>query len=370
MKGKSFILIVALVIFCTAANGFDIRSIPEMKELSSSEYGKSLLQTISLNLENGGSIQQILDLLNDLLSKLNQDQKNSDDAWVIEKKRLVDLIEEIQAKILELNKQLDAAKGEKARLEGLIKQAVDNLEQYNKQRSADQEEIANITEKRAKDKAEFSKSQDEHKLVIEAIDQVVEELSKLVGSISGEDKPEHVKEIEQEKRDRLAHAFLQITKDKEQANLFLQIATQADQDALKHLLELLAQLKEHLIRSGNADSQSEADSKERFEQLSKNLTDDIASLEQAIDRQEKNKKDYEEKLAAVNKTITDLEDLLKEKKNLLDLTQTELKTKEKQYNDDKTHRDQERVVILRLIKIVEDRLSKMSDFLKTKVGGY
>lgn len=370
MRSHSVILMIVLVAV-SMANAFEFTSFAEVKELRATRYGNSLIETVSLALQNNGSIASVQKLLDELLGKLVADQKDADEAWAKESKRLLDKIENLKQRIVELKDQLAKKQEELEKYQNLVKAAERNLKQYREQLEHSQNALKELEEKRAKDAADYKQSQSDHTDVINAIDAVVVELSKLIGSVAGKGRYQHIEENATEKRDSgkfLQEKFRKITRDELEANLFVQMATQADQDALKKLIELLVQLKDSTAKSLADDAESERKSIESYNKLKASLSEDIERLGKAIAEQEANLKTYQERVEKLQAEIAALEKLLKETEDELRATEKEYEEKKAQYLAEKAERESEGTVIRRLQGIVKRRLENMSNFLRSNTG--
>ena len=370
MRNQSVFLLIVLVAV-SMVNAFEFTSFAEVKELRSTQYGNNLIETISLALDNnGGKIDEIKQLLNDLLFQLNKDQKDADEAWEKESKRLEALIADLKERIVKLKAEISELEADQAVYEAKRDQAIANLEQYQTQLARNIQALAELKEKREKDEAEFKQSQSDHTDVINAIDAVVEELNKLIGSVSGKGKYDHIQENAAEQRDSLKKSFLQVTRDEQEANLFVQMATQADQDALRKLIDLLINVRDSTRKSLNDDVQHEKESLETYTKLVESLEADNKNLADNIEVQTKNRDTYIKRVEDDKAKIASLTKLLQETLAELEQTEKEPASKKAQYLADKAERDSERTVINRLIGIVQRKLENMSKFLRSNTGGY
>jgi hypothetical protein len=370
MRSYNVILFVALVTF-SFSNAFEFTNLAEVKELRSSAYGNSLIETISLTLDNQGSIADVQKLLTDLEYKLNQDQEKADQEWTKEKNELDRKIEQLGTEITGLERTISTDKEELAAKEDLAKTARENIEQFNKQKLSNKAAYEKNEEKRVKDIAEFKASSQEHTDVVNAVGEVIKELQKLKGSISGEGKPAHVEDIAAETRDqayKLQNSFVQVTRDETEALIFAQMATSADQDALNKLLKLLDEIRESAKQSLNDDESFEQNSKKLYEQLKSNLNNDNTALDKNIEDQDKNLKEYEKRIDDLKVKISENEKLLENKKKEKEETIKIRTDKENQYNQDKQERERELKVIKQLQSIVEKRLQNMSKFLRSETS--
>ena len=371
MRSHNVLLLIALVTF-SFSNAFEFTNLAEVKELRSSTYGNSLIETISLTLANAGSIDEVKKLLNDLLYKLNKDQEYSDKAWDKLNKKLLAKIAKLKKEIEDLETQIALDESEKKKYEGLRDEARKNLKQYRAQLAHNQEALKSNEINRKNDIEEYKKSVQEHNDVINAIEAVVKQLRKLIGSISGAGKPSHVTETAAETRDReyLKKSFVQLTQDEEEAMLFVEMATTADQYALKKLIALLNELSDSSKKSLNDDEAHEARSLKTYTKLKNALNEDNKNLESAITAQKKNLARYKSEIARLAKKIAEEKKLLESKKIEKKTTEKQRQDAENQYISDKAERASEKKIITRLQKIVDERLANMSKFLRSNTGAF
>jgi len=365
MKFINTFLVIALLSF-SFSNAFEFASFAEVNEINASPYGKSLLETISMTLEHKGNVGEVQRLLSDLLFKLNQDQERDTDAWNKENARLKAKIAKLTGEIEQLRLEILKLVAERTKYEKLRDKAAENLVQYKQQKARNLKSLAQNEERRNADAAEFRKSQSEHTDVLNAIDAVVSELQLLVGSVSGGARPQHVRQNAEELRD-LKKSFLQLTKDEEQARAFIEMATKADQDAVRGLIDSLMKIKRSTQRSYNDDNEHEKRSVEAFNALRTLLTNDNQQLDRMIDQETQNHKTYVNRVNALVKKIAETRALRRSKKAEKKATEEERAAKEKRYNDDKAQRDEERRVIQRIQEIVAKRLANMSKYLDSQI---
>jgi chromosome segregation ATPase len=321
----------------------------------------------------GGSIDNIQNLLEDLLMKLINDQKKSDADWAKEKARLDNRIATLENEISRLKTEIAKLNKEKQDNESKRDVSKKNIDQYTGQKNQDQTTLNELTVRRKTDRTNYESSVKEHGAIIGAIDQVIASLAKLRGSVSGIGRPTHVGATANENRDAswkagVKKSFIEIVGDDEEANAFVELATEADQAALEKLVSLLNSIQRNTKKSLADDESSEAQSIASFNKLKTSLEGDILSLEALLKRQQVNLDAYIKKINELTLTINIRVSLLHSRELELKNTTNERVTKENQYNADKAHRTQEKATIQRLQKIVKDRIATMSKFLRSNVS--
>jgi len=226
--------------------------------------------------------------------------------------------------------------------------------------------------KRNMDKAIYNDNVYNHQNLLMALDQVMIALKKLKGSISGIGIPAHMVKIAAEKRDfdwKKEHggALLQIF-SKEDIDNFVQVATEADQEGLSKLLGLLEQLRRATAKSLSDDDEMEKRSARDYKVLRNQLSADIEKLESTLIKQKRNLVAYKSLRNSLKVEITEKTNLRKKNEEFLKQT-IKLRHEEwMKYEDEKRQRNREKSIISRLQKIVNERLAKMSDFIKKRVN--
>jgi hypothetical protein len=363
------------VLFAVSAFSFDLSSFVELGEIKNDPVGKSLIETISMSLEKtqGGKIENIQALLDDLLVKLINDQKASDVAWGKENTRLSTKIRNLEVEIAKLQGEIAGLRKEKVSFQRRRANAQRNIAQYTAQRIANTNTLNDLTLRRKQDKANYRASQRDHSAIIGAIDQVVANLRKLQGSVAGIGKPVHVGAITHERRDArwkagIKKSFVEIVGNDEEASAFAELATEADQDALAKLMALLNRINLNVKKSMSDDEAYEKESRTTYKRLKVTLTKDNAILTRSLAKQNANLTRYIKKINELTVTIKIRNDLLRSRQQELKNTKTERLNKEARYNSAKKKRNQEKNIIHRLQRIVRDRLARMSQFLKAGVN--
>lgn len=372
MRSKNVILLCVLF---AVAYSFDLSSFVELGDIKNDPVGKSLIETISMSMEKtqGGKIENIQSLLDQLLAKLIQDQKSCDINWGKEKAALQARIRTLEVEISKLEAEIAALRKERVSYRQRKARAEANIKQYTAQHTANANALNSLTLKRRQDKANYQASLRDHSAVIAAIEQVVANLVKLRGSISGIGKPAHVGSVAQERRDAkwkrgIRTKFAEIVGSDEEAAAFAELATEADQDALERLIALLNRIATNVRKSLADDQAYEQESRVTYKKLKVTLQKDNAVLTASLAKQRANLDTYIKKINSLTLTIKIRRDLLRARRSELAQTKKTLIEKEARYQRDKKKRAQENAIIRKLQRIVKDRLARMSQFLRSKAN--
>ena len=325
--------------------------------LNKSEFGRNL-KTTFLETAKGGNVEEIVKFLDELLAQLKGDQESDDSQWAKLKRELEDLINSLNLTISEKEALVEKLEGEKLSYEDLLRQALANIVQYNDHISSNNAQVAALEERRKKDSAENASSETEHAAVVDAINEVVAELRKLEGSISGDNRPEQIEALESETRDRNWSAT--------QAS-FLQMATKLDQEALASLIEKLESIRDSVEASRAADAEHERQSAADFEALTNALQTESGAIRNNLNEQEKNRDAYDAKIKFLTGEINRLNSELEAHRIELKNTQERRLVEEQNYNRTRDERAAENTTVNKLKTVVEERLNKMSKYLRSNV---
>lgn len=372
MRQTNILLFFALMAIHIAVK-IDFASFVEFSDLKGDSYAESLVQTINTALEQkGGRIENIQDLLTELYNKLVADQKKSDSQWRKRESSLNKTITETTSTIFRLEGELAVAKRRLAHTISNIKKAERNIVQYTKQRNQNLHMIQQLQIRRRNDHSIFLANQQSHQTLIITVEQVLSELRKLRNSVSGRNRPSHVSQIGEEKRDagwlrKNRRSLIQVFSEADVQN-FIQVATEADQNSLSKLIDLLATLKRSAQKSLADDDESERVSRKTFKNLMAKLNNDVASLNIALLKQRKNLQSYKRLRTQLKVEIKDKSILKKKNEEFLAQTINIRRVEKLKYESDKRQRNREKKIIAKLQKIVSQRLANMKDFLRSKVN--
>lgn len=372
MRSTNVLLILVLLSVQVFTVKFDFSSFVELSDLKGDSYAESLIQTINTALANkGGRIEAIQDLLVQLLDKLIADQNTADAQWKKREAELNKTIHDTQELIDKLAAQI--AKAQKSLAETITKigKANVNIKQYSAQLTNDQAMVQTLHLKRNSDAAIYKQNVQNHQDLILALDAVIRELSKLRGSISGNGRPAHVDELSQEKRDQAwkkSHPALLEVFSESDLTSFAQVATEADQDALSKLIDMLAALKRSTQKSLADDDSNEEDSVKHFKLALTRLQSDITLLNATLKRQRENLAKYLRLKVSLQTEIRDKSALKAKNEKFLAQTKEIKRQEGLKYEADKRARNREKEIIRKLQKIVDQKLARMKEFLRKRVN--
>jgi hypothetical protein len=320
----------------------------------------------------GGKIESIQNLITELYTKLLLDQKHSDKDWYERERFLNNTIYDTNALILRLSEQIAAGQKKLALTNSKIARAEKNVKEYSTQYTQERAMVVNLQIKRNMDHAIYKDNVYNNQNLLLALDQVMIALRKLRGSLAGLDRPSHVREGRSESRDRSwkkehGSALMQIFSEDDIAS-FIMVATEADQDGLAKLLDLLEKLKRSAEKSLIDFDQDEKDSLKAYNFLHQKLRFDIEKLEGIIRRQERNLKAYISYRNSLIVEINEKTNLRKKNQEFLNQTVETRRVESLRYEADKRARNREKLIIKKLEKIVNEKLAKMNAFVRGSVN--
>ncbi len=160
---------------------------------------------------------------------------------------------------------------------------------------------------------------------------------------------------------------MQISQDEAEVQAFVELATEADQNALRNLINHIRRIRESTQKSYNDDVAHEKRSVSAYKQLKELLESDNRKLERMIVQETANHKLYVKRVAELIVKIAQTRKLRKAKIAEKKATIAERLAKKKRYLADKAQRDEERRVIKRIDEIVKRRLANMSKYLANSI---
>jgi DNA repair exonuclease SbcCD ATPase subunit len=361
-------MFLTFIVVLSSTCAFEFTNLLEVQALKKTKYASNLIETLNLSLANKGNVDEIKDLLNQILKELEDDQTKATTVWRELDAKLAAAIKVLKERIAELTIEIAETRKEISKYEKKKADAELNLKQYQDQLAANHENISRIKKEREEDKANTKKSQSDHTDVINVLDEVIAKMSEMIGSVAGVGKFEHINATEAEIRD-MTTKFMQIANNnEEEATILMELATSANQDALKKLISLLQTIQASAKKSLSDDLEADANSEENAKTLIASLEADNENLEKLVIKQTANLRKYETILAELK---VKLEALIVEKKlkteQLLEKTKQREEAKEA-YEKEKMERAEDKTVVIKLRRIFLEKVENMSKLLKGKLA--
>jgi chromosome segregation ATPase len=339
----------AFVTLCLAAlvTGISLRS-PNMVSLSkidASPYGRQLLDTVSLQVRSGASVDRIVELLDELASGLREEQSQDDALNVTRQNECDTEIEAYHNTIAYTQSEIDDAERLLGEYYPDLEETIAELETKEKEIESLTKEIDDLEADYRADLADYNDRVADHKDAITSLQSVLDELYPMVGSEAGEGIHDNSKRIEAE----------------EKAGVLLQ--TKADQATLERIIELLEETKENLETGIEDENGQQSEADQDYSELHADMTRTLADLNTA-------KNSLAEHKAHLESEIAQEEERKERNTRERDAAQEALEAKEKiceewrqKYFSDSAKRSDELDLIQQVREIFTEELSDVNEYL-------
>lgn len=359
------LIIMTLTIGLTTS--IDFASLNEIQSLKQNSFASSLIETISLSLSASKSddATEVLTMLNNLKDQLKSDQASDDKVFEAKNTEFEEHIKKLSDEITQLTNEIKNLEARIAELASLIAKAKENILSFENRIVSLEKSLSQMKDTFESDKKYLQEKIAALRVLNVKLGDVVAKLRGMVGSVSGQNKFNHIEATATEKRDmewsakNAAKSFLQIKKalPEEYASL-MELTLNADQGALNKLIEILGKITEDVVREIAAKEQYVVNMENTYNELKTQMDNEVELNKKAKAKQEENKVAYENEKGAKEKEKADKEArraaLENEKKINLDL-QAQLKNTHDKEQQDRT---KEVEIVNVLIGIVERRLVK------------
>jgi len=357
--------LVILVITIGLSKSIDFASIKEIQQLKQNSFASSLIETISLTLSSnkGDDANDVLTMLGNLKKQLQDDQVSDDNLFNAKNAEFDDHIKKLDDEIQILSNAIEVLTARIAELTNLIAQAVANIQDFTNRITTLEMRIKELNETHVKDLEYYNNKVDNLAKLHPKLLSVVDTLKRMVGSVSGVDIYSHINKTDSELRDiqwreeQAKKSFLQIRHEipEEYSNL-LEMTVQADQKALNKLIEIINKIAEDTLAEKARVEAYIVEIINTYNELIKQMNDEIDANTEARKRQEENKSKYESEKSEKEQEKASKEErreaLRKEREINVNLQTTLRNT----YNKEKADRSEEIRVVDILTGIVEKRL--------------
>lgn len=341
---------VIAICLATLVAGASLRnpSIESLAKIDASPYGKHLLDTVSLQVKAGTSVDRIIELLDELSDGLREEQSDDDALNVTRQNECDTEIAAYRDTIEYTQSEIDDAETLLAEYRPELEQTEADLEIKDQEIEELNSQISEIESDYKLDLEDFNARLDEHEQAIDALDSVLEELYTLVGSEAGKGIHDNSVRIEAEKK----------------AGVLLQ--TQADQATLERIIELLEETKDNVEVGIEDEKEQQAQADEDYSTIHGDMVRTLADLHTA-------RNSLAERKEHLETLIAEQEDRVERNTAERDAAQEALEAKEKiceewrqKYFSDTEKRSEELDLIAQVRVIFTDELSDASEYLSTR----
>ena len=386
MKQLNVCLIIFIALFATSSKAFQFSSLLEVQELKSTIFGSNLIETIALTFQSEnktGSAKEVLKMLEELSSQLKTDQANDSETFITKQSEFDAHIEKLAKEISQLTEQIELLAKEIERLSGLIIQADLNIASFKSRIEKLKALLPEMEAANSNDNKYYNQKIAQLQSVYNAFTTILERLDHLTGSVSTVNVPTHVNLTDSEKRDlewkeknptvasklqaAVIKSFLQVeSESSESAKLamvlshqydsFLETTLNADQGALKKLMNILASIQEEVLAQKTSAQKHLDDINAIYKEMKAEIETEIKLNEDALVKQTENRNKYATEKAQKTEEKQNKEkrrELLSNEKAINEDLRGKLKST---FEKEKLERTAELEIVQKLIKIVENRL--------------
>ena len=364
MKTINACLFVTITLFGLISS-IDFSTIQELQELKQSTFASSLIETISLSLQSntGSESTEVLKMLTDLANQLNQDQTNDDATFNNKNNEFERHINALKAEIEKLYQEIELLSSKIADLTKLISVATKNIQAFNDRITNLRLEVVQLNNTFQKDTEYFTERISSLGRVQQTLLNTIVKLNALNGSVSGQNRPDHVNQTSAEKRDsewlnKNVKSFLQADEEVKEGEYdnFLELTLNADQNALNTLTNLIKKIADDVLIKKITAEKYVLEFTEIYNQSLSAVRREKKLNKQALLKQTENKNIYENQRANLEKEKLQKEQRRNSLEKELKLNQDLQKKLSEVHIMEKQERQNETDIVNKLIKIVETRL--------------
>lgn len=368
---KTFAFLVIMITILGFTNTFDFANIDEIQSLKQNSFASSLIETISLSLnsEKQEGANDVLKMLTDLQTQLAEDQKKDDAVFSAKNAAYNSHIKKLSAAIEVLRVEIAALTARILVLTGLIAQAEKNIKSFKNRIASLEIAIVDLDLKLIEDKKYYTEKAAGLAAVNAKLILVNSKLEKMIGSSSGVGVQSHIGQTASEKRDAAYReaaqkaqkalrkkAFIQIVKSSGLPTELVQLYLQADQGALRKLMEIISKFAaDCLVQKANAE-QKLVEAIATHKNLMASMKNEIKLNQASLKKQEENKKKYEVEKAQKETLRREKEDRKKALEKEREINQKLQINLAAVHTKEKADRAEESRVVGILLRIVTKRL--------------
>jgi len=338
-------------IFSTT-NNRQLGILAELQTIDNTDFGKKLLDTISLQLKNKSPLSDISKLLSDIRSELLNQQEKADAQEGQAARDCAKGIRNYNSRIdkatNEINEAIVSIAGYKRQISSLETQKTS----YEAQIKLLGEKEVQFREARKKDQADFTNRVAQQRAVVAALEQITPELEHL--------KPHgnvHAALVELAKIGRT-----------NPIGALLQVAMTLDPGALQRVIQHLNKLKESVAASIEDDIKAEAEAKRNFDKMIGEFNEERSNLENSLTQTKQEletaKQNLHNQQVRLKNNQKELKIATKGKQQLIQ----QCDERKARYNSEKAARAKEIKIVEKVLQIIASRLENMQDYISKRVN--
>ena len=339
--------------------------ISALNELDNNHFGNSLMSAIAVHLSTNSPMEDIVTLLNQLKSNLQDDQEDADLRNSTEQQQCDKMLTDFMNNIEYHSEQIEVEDGFRVSNENLLKrtqntynQIIDDLNE-NTDRYDDYERTRN-----KQHEAYLQKSHDYG----EALDALDEANSLLEHLKAGSTLIQMKKKLEKVKEKLTQHHLLHSSLYNPLINSLTEIAMSADQDSVKKILVLLVELRDSLSESKRGIEDFEATQVEDWDKIKGDLQNEKKNLISKKDDAEDELENYKRLIQFSEEKVQSHTHEYEANKALYENAKAFCENKANLYLSTSEERKNEIKILDRLFVNFNEKLGNLRDYLKNRIN--
>jgi chromosome segregation ATPase len=334
-----------------AANKQEIGIFTELQSIDGSDFGKKLLDTITLQLKSKAPLGEISRLLKQIETELTEQQRKDDANHNEEERTCAKRIAQYEAAITQAS--------------ATIHDEQFNIRQYERaiqlgegQKASHESTIKVLSDREDLLRKTFKEDQDDHakriaqqKAVIDALTQIIPELERL--------RP----------HGNVQQALVELAKigRANPIGALLQVAMTLDAGALQRVIQHLQKLKKSVEASIADDENSQRTAEANFKAMMDELAKQKAQVKEALARTVADIEANKSKKAASEKALKTARKDRKLAQDGKQKTTAACDEKRSRYNAQKASRQKEIDIVNKVLTIIATKLMTMQEYIKKRV---
>jgi len=342
----------ATQVFLGNTNKMTTGAFAQLKAIEQSEFGKNLLDTIALQLQNQAPISDVAKLLGELKSDLLHQQQEDDELHTSREAECEHDIAEYNRRIGVATQEIHEATERIGQITARISELVSNIADTEQQISNAETLVSNAIAERSVRAAQFDSRTAQHQGVVEALNLILEKLAAF-GNQGQADET----------------ALIQLAKigNNNPIAAFVQVAASLSPESWKNINDKLTALRDATSASLNEDTEQERLEIQAHNDFLSQMASLLDSLHQRLDQDTQElgeqRADLGDQEIRLSTNQAELASAIEGK----DLKERQCEDWRNQWKADSEHRYSEIHIIEQVQEIFAQRLETAQDYLKERI---
>jgi chromosome segregation ATPase len=342
----------ATQVFLGNTNKMTTGAFAQLKAIEGTEFGKNLLDTIAIQIQNQAPLSDVAKLLGELKADLIHQQNEDDELHTRREEDCAQSIAEYDRRILVASEEIRQATERIGQITNRIAELEVSIADYEHQIAEAEKSVADAISDRARRAGQFDSRVAQHQGVIEALDLILTKLAEY----GNNNLPEET-------------ALLQLAKigNGNPIAAFVQVAASLSPESWKNINEKLTALRDATQASLNEDAEQERLEIENHNNFLSSMATLLESLRNSLglDQQElgEQRADLADQEIRLDTNTIELQNATEGKS----AKETQCENWRVQWRADSEHRYAEIHIIEQVQEIFAQRLETAQDYLKQRI---